>query len=802
MVRNIITPKTRKELWLNEIVGHGQTAPTNMLTREEFLFAEILGREVEKLIPMSRYEMYLAKIAGRNISVPYPKTREEFFLAKAAGMDIVTPYPMTREEIYWSNYSGTPEPGPQYTTIQGETPLVFRSDGNNMVDYAVYGNTGGVGDLNSTTGKYDIPVKIEGTNILVNTYQSEEYNGITITVNSDKSITLNGTAESSIILAVCNGSHSLTTPAYQIIDNGLYVISGSPSNQSEGTFMLSYRYDDAIGGTPSVLGRVPESGVIIDNRNGAYRYLAVYIAVWQGATLNNVTFYPMLRRLGIDGTYAPYVDGYTTTLSVDSPLTLSDSISKAGTGVEIPTINGINVLTLGTNVKPSNVMVKGNVEYISSGEPITYTVTYRSQDGTAILGTEIVEANKNAIGLQEEPTKESTAQYNYTFAGWSDTTNATTATSGVLNNITTDKTVYAAFSESTRTYTVYFYNESVLLQTAQNVPYGGSATYTGTEPTKTDYEFTGWNPQPTNIIADTSCYAQFEQRIQGLITDSWATISQRSSAGTAQNYYSVGDCKPVYLNGTMGTLALDTTLYVYILGFDHNSALEGTGITFGGFKTNYGDRGKNVALCDANYDSNNTSGLKWFNMNHRQGSSSSGHNYGGWKGCDMRYDILGSTDTAPSGYGATATTANVGYDATSTCATNPVANTLMSCLPSELRNVMKPVTKYTDNTGNESNVEANVTTSVDYLPLLSEYEVFGSRSYANQYEQNRQAQYAYYASGNSKFKYHHTTTSSSVHWWVRSPYYNNSYSFCYVRSGGAGNYGSRYSRGVAPCFLV
>lgn len=283
------------------------------------------------------------------------------------------------------------------------------------------------------------------------------------------------------------------------------------------------------------------------------------------------------------------------------------------------------------------------------------------------------------------------------------------------------------------------------------------------------------------------------------ITDSWETISQISASGNAQQYYAVGDCKAIHIAGTIGTLEVDTTLYAVILGFDHNAELEGYGTTFGLFKSD--ELGADVALCDAKYNSFNTSGLKWFNMNHRQGSSPYGHNFGGWKGCDMRYDILGSTDTAPSCYGATATTANVGYDASSTCATSPVANTLMSCLPYDLRSVMKPMTKYTDNTGNASNIEANVTASVDYLPLLSEYEVHGERTYANQYEKNFQAQYAYYASGNSKVKYRHTATSSSVSWWVRSPIYSSA--FCDVNSsGGAGSDASRGSRGVAPIFLV
>ena len=284
----------------------------------------------------------------------------------------------------------------------------------------------------------------------------------------------------------------------------------------------------------------------------------------------------------------------------------------------------------------------------------------------------------------------------------------------------------------------------------------------------------------------------------------WAQISAVSAAGTASSTWSVGDTKEVTLNGTVGTLALsNVSLYVYILGFDHNSATEGTGISFGGFKTAK-TGGIDVALCDSHYDSTSYDGSKWFNLNH-WGSNSSPYNtnYGGWKGCDARYDILGSTETAPSGYGSTATTSRVGYDATSAAKTSPVANTLMAALPSALRSVLKPITKYTDNKGNSSNTAANVTASVDYLPLLSEFEVQGARSYANEYEKNSQAQYDYYANGNSKIKYNHSSTSSAVDWWCRSAYAGTVGSFCFVSAdGSAADTSSRYSSGLAPAFLV
>lgn len=322
----------------------------------------------------------------------------------------------------------------------------------------------------------------------------------------------------------------------------------------------------------------------------------------------------------------------------------------------------------------------------------------------------------------------------------------------------------------------------------------GNATVTVTMAASTNY---------TGATATSSVSVVYADAV--LNNNSWAVISATSASGQASSYWSVGDRKQIKLNGHAGDIGYsNVSLYVYILGFDHNSSIEGTGISFGGFKTAL-TGGKDVCLVGDFYNSAISSGSKTFNLNHWGSSSYSPYNanYGGWKGCDMRYDILGSTDTAPSGYGAILTTSRVGYDASSTTATNPVSDTLMAALPSDLRAVMKPITKYTDNTGNSSNVQANVTSSIDYLPLLSEYEVQGARKYANQYEQNSQRQYAYYANGNSKIKYRQDATSSAAYWWLRSAYNGNNISFCVVDvEGNASNGGSLYSYGVCATFLV
>ena len=95
------------------------------------------------------------------------------------------------------------------------------------------------------------------------------------------------------------------------------------------------------------------------------------------------------------------------------------------------------------------------------------------------------------------------------------------------------------------------------------------------------------------------------------------------------------------------------------------------------------------------------------------------------------------------------------------------------------------------------------TKTTDYLPLLAEYEIFGTRTYANSAEKNYQAQYAYYSAGNSKVKYRHSATGSTAWWWERSPIYGDSCTFCGVNANGSASAnGARYSGGVAPAFRV
>lgn len=260
---------------------------------------------------------------------------------------------------------------------------------------------------------------------------------------------------------------------------------------------------------------------------------------------------------------------------------------------------------------------------------------------------------------------------------------------------------------------------------------------------------------------------------------SWEYISQQSLAGNAKNIWAVGDCKKIKLSGTASALSLNTELYVYILDFDHDSSTVGgtkDGITFGTFKTAL-TGGKDVCLVSG--FSNDSD----FRMN------TTNTNSGGWKNSDMRYNILGSTNTRNG-------------NATATTATSPKSNTLMSCLPADLRAVMRPMCVYTDNTGGGSDTASCVTTTIDFLPLLAEFEIHGTQTCANSAEKNNQTQYAYFKNGSSKVKYSHDSQSSAMGWWSRSPYSGDIGEFCGVYSSRSTHFRATLSTGVAPAFKV
>lgn len=234
-------------------------------------------------------------------------------------------------------------------------------------------------------------------------------------------------------------------------------------------------------------------------------------------------------------------------------------------------------------------------------------------------------------------------------------------------------------------------------------------------------------------------------------------IAAAAKSGQAANYWSVGDKVGIAVNGSFGGLSYNNTVYAFILGFNHNSSVEGGNSIHFQF-------GKTAAGVDIAFVNSYGSTSTGFCMN------TSNTNSGGWNNSYMRKTICSA---------------------------------FLAALPTAWQNIIAACTKYSDNTGGGSNTASYVTATSDKIWLLSEMEVQGTRSYANSAEANYQKQYDYYRNGNSKVKYQHTATTSACFWWLRSVSASNAHLFCYVYTDGSAD--SRYayrSHGFAPGFKV
>ena len=195
----------------------------------------------------------------------------------------------------------------------------------------------------------------------------------------------------------------------------------------------------------------------------------------------------------------------------------------------------------------------------------------------------------------------------------------------------------------------------------------------------------------------------------------WAQIRAVSDAGIAASVWSVGDTKSIVVNGSVYASHIqggityfefnNVAVDAFIIGFDHNAAIEGTNrIHFHIGKQN----DKQVGLSSGS-------------------GSASFYMFGNvWSTCGMREDVLGSNKTKAS---------------------SPGKNNLLAALPSDLRAVMKTCSKYS------VDHSTTIAKTTDILPLLSAIECFGNSASTIDVAGNYQKQYDYYKAGNSLLHY-------------------------------------------------
>ena len=245
-----------------------------------------------------------------------------------------------------------------------------------------------------------------------------------------------------------------------------------------------------------------------------------------------------------------------------------------------------------------------------------------------------------------------------------------------------------------------------------------------------------------------------------LAENSWAIIHSTSAAGQASNYWDVGDIKPVTINGTIGTEfgnqitinSLDVD--AFIIGINHNASREGNNkIHFQLGKIS----NKIVAFGGSGVGGWPSAGGN--NLGFIVNSAGAVGNSGGWEGCSLRH-VLGGGRTPSS----------------------PGTNTFLAALPSDLRNAMTSVKKYTDNEGGTNESSANITATTEYiwLPSITELGVSYNDGVPNKYEGSYCTIYEYFRGYNSHIAYSYTSNNQAVEYWTRSPSINSEKYWCYI----------------------
>lgn len=176
------------------------------------------------------------------------------------------------EERYFIDGVTKQETGTEsYKTVTGKEILIEDGENNKGLEIKVKGSTTQV----TRSGKNKLPYNYYNGNF-------KTTNGITFTVNKDRSITANGTA-------TANAQFSITNPDNYAIVAGSYKLVGENNTYTKKAIRGSYKKAD---GTIKYISS-DSSFTIPEGATNVH----LYVVILQGETVNNVTFYPMLLNL-------------------------------------------------------------------------------------------------------------------------------------------------------------------------------------------------------------------------------------------------------------------------------------------------------------------------------------------------------------------------------------------------------------------------------------------------------------------------------------------------------------------------
>lgn len=189
-----------------------------------------------------------------------------------------------------------------------------------------------------------------------------------------------------------------------------------------------------------------------------------------------------------------------------------------------------------------------------------YTITFCNEDGT-VLSTQQYEYGEKPVYNGDRPSKPSTKEYSYEFAGWNPD----------ISSVTGNQTCVAKYNKVPRKYKVTWKNYDGSVLKTEQYEYGRFAYYSGSTPVRSNdqqysYEFTGWDPNPDqNYVRGDAIYtAQYSKTLYRAYV-SFDLNGGRTRSNSQARYSELSNGKDLFYDVTKSG-------YVFI-GWSYNGAI-------------------------------------------------------------------------------------------------------------------------------------------------------------------------------------------------------------------------------------
>lgn len=279
------------------------------------------------------------------------------------------------------------------------------------------------------------------------------------------------------------------------------------------------------------------------------------------AILDEIQTNSRVRIIGVDWTFETVDEIFAMYDKLDTFRGLDENGNNLDKAVVSGTIH-INSVTSDELAEMQSRYPNITIDYKS------FTVFVRFYDGETLVSEQKL-AEGDTIVAPANPTKENTAQYKYTFKGWSlDGKNVVEI--GTAGHESAN--YHALYDAELQYYTVRFLNGTTVLQEGL-VAYGEKPVYADGEPTPPeDYAFVGWVPSITAVTGDIDYVAQF--KYAGSITR--AILSRTITELSSEAFTRIGTNALSY--APLVSVNLPNAVYIGNNSFGHCDKLKNVNI--------------------------------------------------------------------------------------------------------------------------------------------------------------------------------------------------------------------------------